>query len=119
MWSGCGGLSTDLMWRSVTSSTRPLLSNKPCRYHPVGMLHAKVTFKDQDQDQGAELAVLSEAGMTSVDLPVMGVQLECACSADVRGSLAMCTVVGVGMCKREWSKAAMLAAREPCIVSKC
>ena len=50
------------------------------------MLHAKHTFKDQDQDQAAELAVLSEAGMTSVDLPVMGVQADCACSADVSQS---------------------------------
>ena len=33
-------------------------------------------------------------------------------------SLAMCSVVGVGMRKHEWSKAAMLAAREPCIVSE-
>ncbi len=31
----------------------------------------------------------------------------------------MCIAVGVEVCKREWSKAAMLAAREPCIVSEC
>ncbi len=31
MWSGYGGRWTDLMWRSVTNSTRPLLSTKPCR----------------------------------------------------------------------------------------
>ena len=31
MWSGYGGRWTGLMWRSVTSSTRPLLSTRPCR----------------------------------------------------------------------------------------
>ena len=62
---------------------------------------------------------MSKAGVTSADLPDMGVQLDHACSADVGGSLAMCSVVGVGMCKRGWSKAAMLAPREPCIVSGC
>ncbi len=49
----------------------------------------------------------------------MGVQLDHACSIDVRSSLAMCIAVGVGMCKLEWLKAAMFAAREPCIVSEC
>ena len=65
------------------------------------------------------LAVLSKVGVTSADLPDMGVQLVHACSADVGGRLAMCSVTDVGMCEREWSKAAMLAAREPCIVSAC
>jgi len=63
--------------------------------------------------------VLSKAGVIPADLPNMGVQLDHACSIDVRSSLAMCIAVGVGMCKLEWLKAAMFAAREPCIVSEC
>lgn len=63
--------------------------------------------------------MLSKGGVTTADLPDMGVQLHHACSADVGVSLAMCIAVGVCMCKREWSKAAMDAAREPCIVSEC
>lgn len=64
--------------------------------------------------------MLSKAGVTCGNLPNTGMQLDHACSADWGGviSLAMCSVVGVGMRKHEWSKAAMLAAREPCIVSE-
>ncbi len=62
--------------------------------------------------------MLSKAGVIPADLLGMCMQLDHACSADMGGSLAMCIAVGVCMCKHEWSKAAMFAAREPCIVSE-